>query len=216
VTMQSATVWDRINWGRNIAARAVGSPVDAYRPQDGSAPLAAGNRYLRLHALFTAAQGDGRHGGSHGAPVWQGCFDAAYTRAGDYLVEGNTVWFIASQRLMGSLLCLQTNRQVMFMRPSVPDVTTTSTYGGVTAATSRTISERWPASVLNGGAGGVPPAGLPTDNLASIWAVLLPSSFTLALLPSDIIQDDLGRNAVVMTSERTSLGWRILAKQATT
>jgi hypothetical protein len=216
VTMQSTTVWDRINWGRNIAARAVGSPVDAYRPQDGSAPLAAGNRYLRLHALFMAAQGDGRQGGSRGSSVWQGCFDAAYTRAGDYLVDGNTIWFIGTQRPIGPLLCLQTNRRVTFMRPSVPGVTTTDTYGGVTAATSRKISEQWPASVSNGGAGGTPPAGLPGDNLASVWAVLLPSSFTLALLPSDIIQDDLGRNAVVMSSEQTSLGWHILAKQATT
>jgi hypothetical protein len=33
---------------------------------------------------------------------------------------------------------------------------------------------------------------------------------------SDLMTDDLGRNAVVATAELTDLGWRITVKQATT
>jgi hypothetical protein len=36
------------------------------------------------------------------------------------------------------------------------------------------------------------------------------------LRPSDLLTDDLGRNAVVAAAELTDLGWRITAKQATT
>jgi hypothetical protein len=36
------------------------------------------------------------------------------------------------------------------------------------------------------------------------------------LSPGDIITDDLGRTAVINSSELTNLGWRISAKMATT
>ncbi len=44
----------------------------------------------------------------------------------------------------------------------------------------------------------------------------MPATPEVILLPSDLMTDDLGRNAVVAAAELTDLGWRMTMKQATT
>ena len=70
----------------------------------------------------------------------------------------------------------------------------------------------WPASVLFAGAGS--PGELPGDASTPTWTVLLPTT-PAQILPADLITDDEGKSYVVGSAEHTSLGWRILAKQAT-
>ena len=71
---------DLIRQGLGLAARAAGDWCDVFRPQGATAPMAAGNRIVRLPALFTQSRAPG-----YGEPLWQGIFDAAYTQPGDYL-----------------------------------------------------------------------------------------------------------------------------------
>jgi hypothetical protein len=207
---------DRIHWARNVAARAVGAQTDAYRPSSVSDPLDRRNRFLRLPAAFTAPDGRFAHPNAYGDALWYGVFDAAYTRPGDYMVQEEAVWFIAAQQRLLPVLCVRTNRTVAFWRPAAPTGTGVNTYGGVTTATNEPLLTNWPANVMGASGRGQPESDLPSDSSIPYWTVLLPAFPGVTLRPSDLMTDDLDRNAVVAAAELTELGWRITAKQATT
>ena len=124
-----------------------------------------------------------------------------------------------SSRLNNGLLpvlCVQANRIVSFWRPAAPSNTGVNTYGGVMTETNEALLSNWPASILGAAGRGRPDTDLPSDSSIPYWTVLLPAVPGVILRPSDLMTDDLGRNAVVAAAELTDLGWRITAKQATT
>ena len=135
---------------------------------------------------------------------------------GDYLVQAGTIWFIAAQQRLAPVLCVQANRIVSFWRPAAPSNTGVNTYGGVITETNEALLANWPASILGAAGRGHPNADLPSDSSIPYWTVLLPAIPGVILRPSDLMTDDLGRNAVVAAAELTDLGWRITVKQATT
>ena len=207
---------DRIRWGLNVAARATGITTDAYRPRDAEHPLAAPNRYLRLPATFSGFGGSFDRPTGYGNALLHGIFDASYTKPGDYLKQGDIVWFIASQERLLPILCVRTNRVISFVRPTSPSTSGVNAYGGVTAATVGPLMTQWPASVLAASREARPMAALPGDTMTSNWTVLLPAHPRVILKTGDLMSDDIGRNGVVVTTELTSLGWRLTVRQATT
>ena len=214
--MDQARFNDRIHWGMNIAARYIGASTDLYRPNGAMAPLNPVNRVLRLHAAFKPHRGAASRANSFGEPMWYGIFDAAYTKAGDYLVTPDRILFIASQQSNGEPLCVQTNRRVTLTRALPPGTIGTGSYSGVIRGNTNVLLADWPASVLGVSSAGVPAAGLPTDISVSIWTILMPAWPGIAIQPTDFVIDDLGRGAVIMGTELTELGWRLTAKQAST
>lgn len=214
--MNPAVLQDRIYWGANVAARQLGALADAYRPVDSIDPLRAVNRYLRLPAAFTGLKGTFTHPNAYGSALSYGIFDAAYTRVGDYLVQGPSVWFIAGQQSLLPVLCVKTNRVVSFSRATAPTATGVNTYGGITVSTTTPLLTSWPANVLGTSGGGVPEADLPSDSTLPFWTVLLPAIPGVVLRTADLMVDDLGRNTVVSAVELSDLGWRLTVKQATT
>lgn len=214
--MNPAVLQDRIYWGANVAARQTGALTDAFRPTECTAPLNATNRYLRLPATFTGVDGKFTRPNPYGSALQYGIFDAAYTRVGDYLVQGVSIWFIAAQQPLLPVLCVKTNRTVSFSRAAAPTATGVNSYGGVTVATATALLSDWPASVLGASGGGLPDADLPSDSTVPYWTVLLPAIPGVVLRTADLMVDDLGRNAVIAAVELSDLGWRLTAKQATT
>jgi len=214
--MRHARLQDRISWASNVCARAAGDWADAYRTFDVSAPLAAANRFLRIPALFTGMMGKFVRPQGYGDALAHGIFDYAYTKPGDYLVQGDATWFVAAQGRLLPALCVRTNRVVSFTRPVAPTATGMNSYGGVTAATVAPLLTGWPASVIGSSGSGQPSADLPSDSSIPYWTVLLPAVPGILLLPADLMSDDLGRAAVVSAAELTALGWRLTVKQATT
>jgi hypothetical protein len=214
--MAPAQLEDRIRWGNNVAARAAGVATDAYRASSNKDPLDARNRFVRLPALFMSMRGTFDRTNGYGNALWHGLFDAAYTRPGDYLVRPEQVWFIAAQERLLPVLCVRTNRIVTFSRPAAQTDTGVNNYGGVTADDVVSLLSNWPASVLAAPGSGRPQANLPSDSSVSFWTVLLPAYPGTVLRPADLMSDDLGRNAVVLTSELSELGWRVTVKQVTT
>lgn len=214
--MDATRLQDRVRWGLNVAARSIGGPADAYRPHGPINPLDLTNRYLRLHAFFASSDSGFARTNAYGAALWQGIFDAAYTQVGDYLVQSDSIWFIAAQPALLPVLCVRTTRVVSFTRPAAPLVAGVNEYGGVTPATNSPILTNWPASVLGASGGGTPTADLPTDASVPYWTVLLPACPGVVLQLSDLMTDDLGRSAVVSSAELSNLGWRLSVKQATT
>src|SRR5574340_1685809 len=154
--MDAIQLQDRIRWGMNVAARATGARADAYRPRGCSDPVAAENRYLRLHTTFTGVDGRWKHANAYGSTLWYGIFDAAYTQPGDYLVRPDGTWFIAAQQALLPVLCVQSNRVVSFTRPGAPSATGANAYGGVTADTILPLLPNWPASVITASTAGRP------------------------------------------------------------
>src|ERR1700755_3107054 len=88
---------DRMNWGLNRMANKMGSVTDAYRASGVSDPVQRSNRFLQMPAAFSPADGSFTRSVGYEVAVWRGYFDASYTRVGDYLVQKQGVWFIASQ-----------------------------------------------------------------------------------------------------------------------
>jgi hypothetical protein len=224
--MRQALIEDSIRRGLGRAAAAAGAWCDAYRPHSAHTPLASGNRFLRLPAIFSPASGFSQPVG-YGVASWTGLFDAATTRPGDILVrpppaheaggaaEGG-IWFIAAQQPLLPVLCVRATRMVSFHRPAPPSALGLNPYGGVLRGTALPLATDWPASVLNGGGGGLDLGELPADAAPAAWAVLLPPSLHVALRATDLMADDLGRAGVVAAAERTDLGWRLQVRQTTT
>lgn len=213
--MDQVHLKDRIAWAGNVLARRIGVEADAFRPAGPSDPLAPKHRFMRMHAAFAPPSGAFDRAGGHGDAMELGHFDTAYTRAGDYLTQGERVVFIATQAALGPALCVRTNRVVSVRRPGGAAGPGGSGYGGVVTANAVAILERWPASMLASGTGGSGLLGLPTDTAVAQWTILLPPSVPAAIQPGDIVVDAGGRQSIVASAELSHLGWRLLARQAT-
>jgi hypothetical protein len=214
--MNGRKLQDRLYLGLGLSAKHVGRSTDAFRPSGPSQPLDAQNRFLRLPATFTSSYGKYSQTNQFGNALWYGIFDASYTRPGDYLVTADATYFIASQAPLLPVLCARTNRIISIARPNAQANIGGNTYGGYTLGGSTMLMANWPASILGEGRSSHSTADLPTDQGTPLWSVLVPPSMSVVLSPGDIITDDLGRTAVISGSELTNLGWRIIAKMATT
>jgi hypothetical protein len=218
--MRDAHLQDTIRRGIGRAAAVAGAWCDAYRPAGATDPLAPGNRFLRLPAIFSPPSGLGQPAG-YGAATWTGLFDSAMTRPGDYIVRTDgagerETWFIAAQQYLLPVLCVRVTRVVAFHRAAAPSGIGANPYGGVLRGTATQLAAGWPASVLNGGGAGLDLADLPADAAPAVWSVLLPPIDRVQFRNGDLMTDDLGRTGIVAAAERTDLGWRLQVKQATT
>jgi hypothetical protein len=166
--------------------------------------------------MFLSAQGNDNHASGYGNALWQGVFDASYTKVGDYLVTASGTYFVASQDHLLPVLCVKANRTISFARPNIQTSTAGNAYGGYSSGRSTILMEKWPASVLGENRSSPSTADLPTDQSVPYWNVLVPAVSGVVLVPGDIISDDLDRTAVIAGCELTNLGWRISAKMATT
>jgi len=212
--MDENRLQDRIYWGLNRAARIIGTETLAYRPATNSRPLSKENRFLRLSAAFSRSDGKFDQSQPYGNAVWRGYFDAAYTHVGDYLVQGDDIWFIISQYRLLPVLCIKTNKRLSVFRANIP--TTGSPYDAAVPNTTTPILIDWPASMLGIDPKGRPSAGLPTDTNIPTSTVLLPHMRDLQIRRSDTIYDELGTLSIVVEAELSDFGWRLSTRQATT
>lgn len=214
--MDSQKLQDKVYLALGKSARFTGLTADAYRPTKPEDPLDRQNRFLRLPADFTPANGNSDTTNSYGQPLWHGIFDGSYTRPGDYLVCSSRIFFIISQEPLAPILCVRTTRTISIIRPNQQTMVSTNPYGGYRAGASTTLISNYPACVLGENRSSASTVDLPADMTVAYWYVLLPAPSGVLLAPGDIITDDLNRTAVIAGSELTGLGWRINAKMATT
>lgn len=205
---------DRIAWANNQVARRIGTQMDAYRPAGCDDPLAPRNRFLRLPVAFTASPGNFNQTNGYGSATCYAHFDSAYTQPGDYLVAPDHIVFVAAQESLQPVLCVRTNRVLTILRPAAPNAIGSNSYGGLVPVNSTPVIRNWPASVLGMATAGMPLTGLPLDVTLPQWTVLLPNSGGIAPAPSDLVQDDRGMRAVIVSAEISALGWRMIIRQA--
>ena len=209
--MDAQHLKDVIARGLGAAARHIGTDCDAFRPVAADRPMALVNRYIRLPAAFATEQGSFRQPVGYNQAGWSGVFDTAYTQPGDYLQSGNKIYFIAAQQDLLPSLCVLTNRVLSIARATSLQGVGAMGYGGITRDTLTPVLTDWPASVLAGGTGGSD--DLPGEAGVAHWNTLRPPT-PVRIRPADLIRDDTGASYVVISTELSSLGWRLLAKQA--
>ena len=218
MNMDPAELQDRVHRGLNAAARAVGSghrclqAIGSIRAAGAQEPIPAPAR--RLHVTGWQVS---RIPIMYGDALWYGIFDAAYTQPGDYLVQAR--FRLVHRRTAAAAagvvrtdqphrLILAPGRAVDYRREHLwwrhhRDQRNTARRTGRRACLARrTEAVRTPtcrATVRS-----------PTGPFCCR------QSPDVILLPSDLMTDDLGRNAVVAAAELTDLGWRMTMKQATT
>ena len=213
--MRDGRVSGKVWRGLGMAARVTGETMDAYRPTDTDDPLRATNRFLRLPALLVRPRLRSVRAGGYGEAFWEGVFDAAYTRPGDYLVQPDGgIWFVAAQPPMQAPLCVRTLRRLSFVRPSGPVSAGATSYGGVAPGTASDVLTNWPAAMAMPGADGEIELATAATLPQAMWLVLLPPLEWLGVLPGDMMTDDLGRAGVVNAAEYTDLGWRLMVRQS--
>jgi hypothetical protein len=212
--MDASRLQDRLYWGLNRAANILGHTTDAYRPTGASDPLKRPNRYLRLNAAFSRADGNFGQPVGFGVAIWRGYFDASYTRVGDYLVQNDDIWFVAAQQSLAPVLCVKANRVLTITRQITP--TTGVPYASGSPDSTINVISRWPASVLGVSAADMSATKLPDDTAVPNWTGLLPAVHGQTLQTSDIITDELGTNSVIVDAELSDLGWRLNIRQVTT
>jgi hypothetical protein len=221
--MRPGHLQDTLSRGAGRAARAIGVWCEAYRPIGTGDPLKQSNLFLRLPASFAPPNVKWHKPVAYGQALWHGIFDSAYTRPGDYILRPESrpgandggIWFIAAQEPLLPVLCVHATRIVSLVRAAPPAAPGTNSYGGVVAGNTVPLISLWPASVLAAGSGGET-AGLPADVPPGAWWVLLPPTPGVTLRNGDLLADDIGRSAVVASSELTDLGWRLIVRQSTT
>ena len=192
--------------GQAAVGNALGTPYVVFRPRGISKPTSDRHRHIVLNAIF-AAEGSGTRAPGYGQALWQGSFDAQYTRAGDYLVGELDVFFIAQQWPGLPVQCVLTNRKVTIARPTAA---AQGDYSGFFASPGEPVIIDWPASILESGEHGT--SGKPAETRLGSWQILLPM-LPVAPHVADVITDDLGAIYVIGAAEESTLGWRLLARQ---
>jgi hypothetical protein len=219
--MQHDTIQDRISRGYGSAARAVGAWCDVYRPTLVAQPLDGRNHLMRLSAAFLPLDGRVKAPVGHGHVTWQGLFDAAYTRPGDFIVRPSSgpgatdgaIFFIAAQQLLLPPLCVRTSSIIQVVRSIIPNTIGAADYGGAGSLTSVAVLSNWPASIVHATGSGLNPLDLPATVAPGSWELLFPTVSGLVLRINDRISDHLGRNATVAAAELSDLGWRVITKE---
>ncbi len=216
--MNGDLLQDRLNRAAGRTAMIAGHLCDLFRPDGASNPLAAANRILRLNAAFLPLGGKLRRPVPQTQPLWEGAFDAAYTKPGDILRRGmdGAVFYIAAQQPLLPVLCVRALRLIAITRPAGPASPGLNLYGGVITASETSLAEGWPASVLSAGGQGTGQSGIAAELAAGSWQILLPPSLHLELRPGDRLTDDQGRIGIIANAETSDLGTSLIVKQAST
>lgn len=216
--MDARTLQDRLNRANGRSAAMIGGPHDLLRPTTTREPLGPASRILRLRAAFLPIGGRTSRPVAFGDALWEGVFDAAYTKPGDILrrIDDTAIHFIATQQRLLPVLCVRAPRLIDITRPAVAIDPGLNAYGGTVTSTDAILATGWPASILGVGGQGTGQSGIAADLSGGAWQVLLPASLNVGLRIGDRVTDDLGRIAVIATAELTDLGWRVSARQANT
>ena len=197
---------DRISMGMGAAARRMGESYTVFRPAGIDRPLREHNRIIDLLAAFQPV-GHGTSSG-RGAVVWDATYDGHYTTEGDYLVNKQNIFFVASQRAALPIKCVLSNCTVTISRPAFAEQ---GSYNGFYATNGAVVISGWPGCFASGqssvsvGAGPV---------LITTRTLLLPR-LPVAIQTADVVTDGSGASCVVVSAEQNAMGWRLVTRLGT-
>lgn len=203
------TIQNSINLGNAQVAAAIGAPYSHYRPVTAGA-ISSSTLLGTLNVSF-AQQGNYMKPGKVGNDEWYGYYDATNVLLGDYLSNGTSTYFVASQQPLLPYLTVYCERVVNVILTTQATGVGAGSYGG-DIANSESILTAWPASVVQGSRGERGDITLPEDVRSPWWTIRLPATPGIVLQDSMLITDDLNRRYSISSAEQSVYGWRITAK----
>ena len=154
--MNPTNLQDATQRGLGRAAQHIGQWCSLFRPTSPADPLSPVNQILRLPAAFLPVSGRSQVPASYGQMLWQGLFDAAYTKPGDILHRADSApgaadaatWFIASQQPLLPVLCVRVTGRIAIHRPTLSATAGIGGSSGAALALSAPILSGWPAAII--------------------------------------------------------------------
>lgn len=214
--MDGATIQARAYRGYAIAAAKIGLPTDQYRPADANDPLDL-TKIATLPASFNAEDMSYGKPSKYGKPTWFCLIDGTQVQVGDYLLQGNSTFFIAAMQPLLPILAVECNRTVSLYRPQQQTGVGVQGYGGNTAANETSLAQNWPVSLLQAAKAASNPVNLPGDAKQASWTLLMPAIPGGAVIKNDdVVIDDLGSRYLVYSAELSDLGWRMQLTESET
>lgn len=206
-----------INKGYKIAAQVTGMRYELYRPTSPVRPISAQTHLLHLNADFDVTPTFlYEKTTTWGKEIYYGLFDMTNVRPGDYLVGPRGTFFVSIIEPLKPSLCMQTTSVVSGLRFPNELAAGSTYYGAAIRAQGITIIEDWPVTILRLGSrvmrGSV---DLPSDPHMPWWEIWMPDIPGALLETGDLLLDENGRPYLISGMERTPLGLRINAIQAT-
>lgn len=219
--MDAARLQSKLNSGYGKAAQRIGYAFDVHRPAAATNPIVAGNIAVsQLNAVFTPRSAGFNFGltSDYIKPLFHGLFDGTNVKVGDYLYNAtHGTYFVIAMQEQTPMLCVQCNNTVSVLRAAVQSqVGVVTNYIGDTSGSETALMTAFPASVIYDARGKNSGAQLPLDEVKPYFTILLPALSGVDIRPSDIITDTNSpvRRYIVTSSERSPLGWRIVARHA--
>lgn len=210
--MDAAKLQSKIYAGYAKAAKRIGYVYDVYRPAAAADPLT--DKVASLHASFSAQEWTYTRPGLPEKPYWYCLIDGRATQLGDYLVHGESVYFIGGMQDLLPILAIECNRRIWVMRPPADDAVGNVGYSGLCAGDDDYVvgspggEGGWPCAELFGGKTRTH-AELPASGDEHGFRIWLPVSLPVVLASGDIVVDDLGRRFSVGGAERSEQMWRL-------
>lgn len=213
-----ALIQRAINKGYGIAAQILGARYEQYRPSGPLRPISTQTHLGHLNADFDL---DPKFGyakpTSWGKEIFYGLFDLTHIRTGDYLVGPRGTFFVSTIEPLKPSLCMFTNSTLSGIRFPNELSSGPRYYGGAIRAEGVNLIEGWPATVLRLGSRVMRgEADLPSDPHMPWWEIWLPDVPDVLLETGDLLMDENSRPYLISGMERTQMGLRVNAIQATT
>lgn len=209
--MDAAKLQGKIYSGYAKAAKRIGYVYDVYRPASAADPMTT--KVASLNASFSAREWTYTKANLPDRPYWYCLMDGRETAVGDYLVRGQTIYFVAGMQSELPILAVQCNGSVWMSRQASADQVGDVGYGGSCEHTDTPVigtpgGPGWPASILFGGrTRRYEP--LPASADEHGFRILLPASIPAVVRAADMLTDDLGRRFQVAGAERTEQLWQL-------
>lgn len=225
--MDAAKIHAKIYAGRGKAAKRLGFVYNVMRPILAGNPMT--NQVAAINAAFNAGDSKYLKPNMPGDAYWYADMDGRETQPGDYLVFGDSIYYVAAQQHILPIICVECNRSVRLTRAKTPTPSSSSgnvevlPYSGSCDSTDEMddvigtspgnnggAAIGWPASILFGKNKMRNALALPAGTPEQIgWTILLPVSVPTVVQVNDRFVDDLGRVYVTNAAELSDTGWRI-------
>lgn len=203
----------KVRRGYAIAAAKLGTAHAHYRPLDGAPALSDGNLLGDVRAVFDTNAYKFTLPQNWSKPVWTGLWNPEATQVGDYLVDGERTFFIASQHPLLPMQAVLCNAVVSLHRLENlgPTEGFQRGYAGAVREREVPILTDWPCGLYHGIRGERSATNLPSEAGGSrgfdAYLPLLPEG--LEPRAHDILRQGEKR-MVVASAERTDMGWRLI------
>ncbi len=214
--MDQAAVQTHIARGLAKAASIVGATFTQYRATSPMNPLASSNVIATLPcamdvdaSLSLASATPPDH------PFAHLIADPGQLQAGDYLV-GSATYFVSRVEVLQPTWCVLCNMTFNILDTAQATAAGTNSYGGMTSASNTLLAQAWPMSILAKTRSEQDVTKLPSDTRSAFFEVLMPAIPGLTLGLGLCLQDPNSQIYVIMSSETTVYGCKLLVGIATT